>query len=183
MVKHVQHKTPGQECTTHHTPSQECTRHQVRLHNTQTPGDKHTRHQVKSAQHTRSRVYKIPGQECTTDKHQVKSVQATRSRMYNRQSRTSFSSLVFPPLVLGFSCHPANCARSLKKTQSSDSYQGLEPLLSLGTTVWSVNLQFSGHYVFALWFLLLLLSFFSSPNLSRCRLDVCCPSTHGVALV
>jgi len=37
------------------------------------------------------------------------------------------------------------------------------------------------HYIFALWFLLL--SFFSSPNLSCRRLDVCHTSTHGVALV
>jgi len=36
------------------------------------------------------------------------------------------------------------------------------------------------HYIFALWFLLLL---FSSPNLSRRRLDVYHTSTHGVALV
>ena len=36
------------------------------------------------------------------------------------------------------------------------------------------------HYIFALWFLLLL-SFFSSPNLSRRRLDVCHTSTHDVA--
>ena len=36
------------------------------------------------------------------------------------------------------------------------------------------------HYVFALWLLLL---FFSSPNLSRRRLDVCHTSIHGVALV
>ena len=36
-------------------------------------------------------------------------------------------------------------------------------------------------YIFILF--LLLLSFFSSPNLSRCRLDVCHTSTHGVALV
>ena len=36
------------------------------------------------------------------------------------------------------------------------------------------------HYIFALW---LLLSFFSSPNLSRRRLDVWHTSTHGVALV
>ena len=35
-----------------------------------------------------------------------------------------------------------------------------------------------GHYIFALWFLL-----FSSPNLSRSRLDVYHTSTHGVALV
>jgi len=40
------------------------------------------------------------------------------------------------------------------------------------------------HYIFALWFLLLLLSsLFSSPNLSRRRLDVCHTSTHDVALV
>jgi len=32
-------------------------------------------------------------------------------------------------------------------------------------------------------FILLLLSFFSSPNFSRRRLDVCHTSTHGVALV
>jgi len=37
------------------------------------------------------------------------------------------------------------------------------------------------HYIFMLWFVLLL--FFSSPNLSRRKLDVCHTSTHGVALV
>jgi len=36
------------------------------------------------------------------------------------------------------------------------------------------------HYIFALW---LLLPFFSSPNFSRRRLDVCHTSTDGVALV
>ena len=35
------------------------------------------------------------------------------------------------------------------------------------------------HYIFALWFLLLSFFFFSSPNLSRRRLDVCHTSTHG----
>ena len=41
------------------------------------------------------------------------------------------------------------------------------------------------HYIFALWFLLsfFLSSLFSSPNLSRRRVDVCHTSTHGVALV
>ena len=40
------------------------------------------------------------------------------------------------------------------------------------------------HYIFALWFLLLLSSLFiSSPNLSRRRLDACHTYTHGVALV
>ena len=37
-----------------------------------------------------------------------------------------------------------------------------------------------GHYIFVLWFLLL---FFSSPNLSRRRMDVYHTSTHDVALV
>jgi len=43
-----------------------------------------------------------------------------------------------------------------------------------------------GHYIFALWFVLLpllLLLLFSSPNLSRRRLDVYHTSTYGVALV
>ena len=42
------------------------------------------------------------------------------------------------------------------------------------------------HYIFALWFLLsssFSSFFFSSSNLSCCRLDVCHTSTHGVALV
>ena len=45
--------------------------------------------------------------------------------------------------------------------------------------------NWADHYIFMLWFvLLLLLSFFySSPNLSRRRLDVCHTSTHGVALL
>jgi len=42
----------------------------------------------------------------------------------------------------------------------------------------------AGHYIFALWFLLLLASFFfSSPNLSGRRVDIYHTSTHGVALV
>jgi len=44
----------------------------------------------------------------------------------------------------------------------------------------------AGHYISILRFLLLsfyLLSFFSVPNLSHCRLDVYHTSTHGVALV
>jgi len=44
----------------------------------------------------------------------------------------------------------------------------------------------AGHYIFAVWFLLSSSSsiyLFTSPNLSRRRLDVCHTSTHGVALV
>jgi len=39
------------------------------------------------------------------------------------------------------------------------------------------------HYIFILFLLLLLLSFFSSPNLSGRRLDVSHTLAHGVALV
>jgi len=40
------------------------------------------------------------------------------------------------------------------------------------------------HYIFILWFLLIyLFSFFSSPNLSRRRVDVCHTCTHRMALV
>ena len=41
------------------------------------------------------------------------------------------------------------------------------------------------HYIFILWFLLLLSFFFlfSSPNLSRRKVVVCHTCTHGVALV
>ena len=41
----------------------------------------------------------------------------------------------------------------------------------------------AGHYIFALWFLSIFLLLFSSPNLSRRRLDVYHTSTYGVALV
>jgi len=40
-----------------------------------------------------------------------------------------------------------------------------------------------GHHIFVLWFLLSSFFYFSSPNLSRRRLDVYHTSTHGVALV
>jgi len=39
------------------------------------------------------------------------------------------------------------------------------------------------HYIFILSFVLSSSFFFSSPNLSRRRLDVCHTSTHGVTLV
>jgi len=41
----------------------------------------------------------------------------------------------------------------------------------------------AGHYIFALWFVSFFFFFFSSPNLSRRRLNVYHTSTHGVALV
>ena len=64
------------------------------------------------------------------------------------------------------------------------------------TSIWSATMSMGvifmaalcsrcAHYIFALWFLLLLLSFFFiySPNISGCRLDVCHTYTHDVALV
>jgi len=52
------------------------------------------------------------------------------------------------------------------------------------TTVFMVALwNGADHYIFMLWFVLLSSFFFSSPNFSRRRLDVCHTSTHGVALV
>jgi len=50
------------------------------------------------------------------------------------------------------------------------------------TYLWSLYVT-GGHYIFALWFLSIYLSFFSSPNLSGRRLDVYHTSTRGVALV
>ena len=47
--------------------------------------------------------------------------------------------------------------------------------------LWSPYVIGQTIYIFMLWFVLL--SFFSSPNLSRRRLDGCHTSTHGVALV
>jgi len=49
------------------------------------------------------------------------------------------------------------------------------------SSLWSPYGIGQTYYIFMLWFLLS--SFFSLPNLSRCRLDVCHTSTHGVALV
>jgi len=49
--------------------------------------------------------------------------------------------------------------------------------------LWPPYVIGQGMYIFILSFVLLLLLFSSSPNLSRRRLDVYYTSTHGVALV
>jgi len=58
---------------------------------------------------------------------------------------------------------------------------------SCGFFIMDVLCNKAGHYIFALWFLLLLSSssssLFSSHNLSGRRLDVYHTSMHGVALV
>jgi len=54
--------------------------------------------------------------------------------------------------------------------------------ISCSTNVWSPYGIGQTIYIFMLWFVLSYF-FFSSPNLSRRRLDVCHTSTHGVALV
>jgi len=55
--------------------------------------------------------------------------------------------------------------------------QSLVALLFVMVALWNR----ADHYIFMLWFVLIL-SFFSSHNLSRRRLDVCHTSTRGVAL-
>jgi len=52
------------------------------------------------------------------------------------------------------------------------------------TTCYGRPMQWTGHYIFTLWFLSsFFLLLFSLPNLSGRRLDVYHTSTHGVALV
>jgi len=61
--------------------------------------------------------------------------------------------------------------------------QSLWPPYVIGQAIMHIMLiKMKWNYIFALWFLLIS-SFFSLPNLSRRRLDVCHTSTHGVALV
>jgi len=62
------------------------------------------------------------------------------------------------------------------------SYTGQTGGLLFYTLLWPPY-EIGGHYIFALWLLSFYLSFFSSPNLSGQRFDVCHTSTHGVALV
>jgi len=71
------------------------------------------------------------------------------------------------------------------KVLSADSKQMLSGVgrhVKVGEIIIVALWNRADHYIFALWFLLLSF-FFSSPNLSRRRLDVCYISTHGVALV
>jgi len=57
--------------------------------------------------------------------------------------------------------------------------------MSKNILLWRALRSRCGHYIFALWFLLssFFYLFYSSPNLSRRRLDVYYTSTYGVALV
>jgi len=63
----------------------------------------------------------------------------------------------------------------------SDNRHSVSPLVGLFmVALWNR----ADHYIFPCgFFFFFLLSFFSSPNVSRRRLDVCHTSTHGVALV
>ena len=82
---------------------------------------------------------------------------------------------------------PATSGRMIRQhVESEDVYSSIISLLDqhhhhhliIMIALWNR----ADHYIFMLWFLLLLL-LFSSPNLSRRRLDVCHTSTHGVASV
>ena len=83
------------------------------------------------------------------------------------------------------------------------TYISFNPMPMINDVIMAALWNRAGHYIFMLWFLslwppyvirgplyfcpvvsfFLLPSFFSSPNLSGRRLDVCHTSTHGVALV
>ena len=65
----------------------------------------------------------------------------------------------------------------------SDSTLSIHHTYSPLSLVMAALCNRAGHYIFALWFLSIFLSFFSSPNLSGHRLDVYHTSTHGVAVV
>jgi len=66
----------------------------------------------------------------------------------------------------------------LQKTHMTSAILSLsQPSVIIMVALWNR----ADHYSFAMWFLLSF--FFSSPNLSGRRLDVCHTSTHGVALV
>jgi len=86
-----------------------------------------------------------------------------------------------------FDWHPSLTALSLLSTASTRMLSHCWMISFLYTSsvlFMAVLCRRCGHYIFALWFLLLSSIFFlSSPNLSRRRLDVCHTCTHGVALV
>jgi len=81
-------------------------------------------------------------------------------------------------------------SQSIQNAFSSDLHQSLHDILYqhrssivVVADLWSPYVIGQTTYIFIMSFVLLLLPFFSSPNLSGRRLDVCHTSTHGVALV
>jgi len=89
------------------------------------------------------------------------------------QNKVSCFSIKFL-LHLSYDKYCISCFFTLHETKLHVSYF----YLLIMVTLWNR----ADHYIFVLWFLLLSF-FFSSPNLSGRRLDVCPTSTHGVALV
>jgi len=77
--------------------------------------------------------------------------------------------------------------RKVSVTVSAYTFRLYGSLINYFTLLllWPPCVAVCGHYIFALWFLLSSSSIFSfsSPNLSRRRLDVYHTSTRGVALV
>jgi len=78
--------------------------------------------------------------------------------------------------VACFLLHPCSSASSAVCLRVIYEFQSIQRPFVMAA-LWNR----AGYYIFALWFLLFF--FFSSPNLSRRRLDVYHTSTHGVALV
>ena len=78
-------------------------------------------------------------------------------------------------LVVGHTTINSDCWKVLTRGRSDHFSSGYPPLivncdLQYNTVIMAVLRSRCGHYIFVLWFLLLLL--FSSPNLSGCRVDV-----------
>jgi len=72
--------------------------------------------------------------------------------------------------------------QSYRQTNNDENITSLAEVTTLFGRSRNAGYGHPMEYIFALWFLLSIF-FFSSPNLSRRRLDVCHTSTHGVALV
>jgi len=81
-----------------------------------------------------------------------------------------------------FSCAMGKGLHSFPLYHSSLFSFFLSNFLLVASVIIATPWNMAGHYIFALWFLSSFF-FFSSPNLSGWRLDVCHTSTHGVALV
>jgi len=80
--------------------------------------------------------------------------------------------------MTGWQWHQLDDMQNICISLQTDNHASTSSLKIIMVALWNR----ADHYIFALWFLLAIF-FFSSPNLSGRRLDVCHTSTHDVALV
>ena len=101
-----------------------------------------------------------------------------RAVYFNNQKHHCISPLTQSSKSVSEQCNSQSCGWIFMKFGQQIDY-GLEK-----SSLWSALWNRADHYIFMLWFVLSSSSsFFSLPNLSHRRLDVCHTSTHGVALV